>query len=153
LSPSWIAGVLTVRPPRSTRARAGPACGGLERLDEAVLDDLLQPPVLPTRLALAGRYSNGERPAPGSRASVASRSAHFLDDPATVAKLRQFDRVAEGQGVSPAGLALAWLLNHPVVTAPVVSVSKESQWQGIHEASTLKWTDALGELLDKVFSR
>ena len=41
----------------------------------------------------------------------------------------------------------------PVVTAPVVSVSKESQWQGIHEASTLKWTDALGELLDKVFGR
>jgi hypothetical protein len=39
------------------------------------------------------------------------------------------------------------------VTAPVVSVSKESQWQGIHEASTLKWTDALGELLDKVFGR
>ena len=102
---------------------------------------------------LAGRYSNGERPAPGSRASVASRSARLLDDPATVAKLRQFDRVAEGQGVSPAGLALAWLLNHPAVTAPIVSVSKESQWQGIHEASTLKWTDALGELLDDVFGR
>jgi hypothetical protein len=39
--------------PRSVRARGGPACGGLERLDEAVRDDLLQPPVLPTRLALA----------------------------------------------------------------------------------------------------
>src|SRR4029077_12772788 len=89
---------------------------------------------------LAGRFSNGERPAPGSRASVASRAAHFLDDPATVAELRQFDRVAEGQGVSPAGLALAWLLNPPAVTAPVVSMSKESQWQGIHEASTLNWT-------------
>jgi hypothetical protein len=35
------------------RARGGPACGGLERLDEAVRDDLLQPPMLPTRLALA----------------------------------------------------------------------------------------------------
>jgi len=51
------------------------------------------------------------------------------------------------------GLALGWLLNHPVVTAPIVAVSKESQWQGIHEALTLRWTDALGELLDKVFGR
>lgn len=102
---------------------------------------------------LAGRYSNGERPAPGSRASVASRSAQLLDDPATVAKLQQFDHVADGHGVSPAGLALAWLLSHPVVTAPIVSVSKESQWQGIFEASTFKWTDALGELLDNIFGR
>jgi aryl-alcohol dehydrogenase-like predicted oxidoreductase len=100
---------------------------------------------------LAGRYSNGERPAPGSRASVASRSAHLLGDPRTVARLREFDRIAETQGVTPAGLALGWILNHPVVTAPIVSVSKESQWQGIHEALTLRWTDALGELLDKVF--
>ncbi|HLQ54895.1 MAG TPA: aldo/keto reductase [Streptosporangiaceae bacterium] len=102
---------------------------------------------------LAGRYSNGERPAPGSRASVASRSAHLLDDPATVAKLREFDRIAETQGVTPAGLALGWLLNHPVVTAPIVSVSKESQWQGIHDALTLKWTGTVGELLDEVFGR
>ena len=102
---------------------------------------------------LAGRYSNGERPAPGSRASVASRSAHLLDDPATVAKLREFDRIAETQEVTPAGLALGWLLNHPVVTAPIVSVSKESQWQGIHDALTLKWTGTVGELLDEVFGR
>jgi 1-deoxyxylulose-5-phosphate synthase len=102
---------------------------------------------------LVGRYSNGERPAPGSRASVASRSAHLLGDPRTVARLREFDRIAETQEVTPAGLALGWLLHHSVVTAPIVSVSKESQWQGIHEALTLSWTDALGELLDKVFSR
>jgi 1-deoxyxylulose-5-phosphate synthase len=102
---------------------------------------------------LASRYSNGERPAPGSRASVASRSAHLLDDPRTVARLREFDRIAETQGVTPAGLALGWLLNQSVVTAPIVAVSKESQWQGIHEALTLRWTDSLGELLDKVFDR
>ena len=57
------------------------------------------------------------------------------------------------QGVTPAGLALGWLLNHPVVTASIVSVSKESQWQGIHDALTLKWTGTVGELLDEVFGR
>ena len=77
----------------------------------------------------------------------------MLDDPATVAKLREFDRIAETQEVTPAGLALGWLLNHPVVTAPIVSVSKESQWQGIHDALTLKWTGTVGELLDEVFGR
>lgn len=100
---------------------------------------------------LAGRYSNGERPAPGSRTSVASRAAHLLDDPAAVAKVRQFDRVAEEQGVSPAGLALAWLFNHHAVTAPIISVSKEPQWRGINDALALKWTDALGELLEDIF--
>jgi hypothetical protein len=32
-------------------------------------------------------------------------------------------------------------------------VSKESQWQGIHDALTLKWTGTVGELLDEVFGR
>lgn len=100
---------------------------------------------------LAGRYSNGERPAPGSRASTFSRSAHLLDDPGIVAKLGEFDRLAESQEISSAGLALAWLLHHPAVAAPIVSVSKEAQWRGIHDALRLTWTDRLGDLLEDLF--
>lgn len=100
---------------------------------------------------LAGRYSHGERPAPGSRASIVSRSAHLLDDPGIVAKLGEFDRLAESEGITPAGLALGWLLHHPGIDAPIISVSKESQWHGVHEALGLDWTDRLGELVEGIF--
>lgn len=100
---------------------------------------------------LAGRYSNGERPATGSRASVA-RSGGHLDDPQTMAKVREFDRLAADQGVTSAGLALAWLLHHPVVTAPITAPSKESQWVGVHEALEFEWTGAVGERLDEIFA-
>ena len=43
---------------------------------------------------LAGRYSNGEQPAHGSRASIASRHAHYLDDEQVMVKIRAFDRLA-----------------------------------------------------------
>ncbi|MFI5798749.1 aldo/keto reductase [Streptomyces sp. NPDC051677] len=100
---------------------------------------------------LAGRYSNGERPAAGSRASVASRSADWLDQPAVVKKLRAFDRVAAEHHITSAGLALAWLYNHPVVTAPIISVSKSSQWQAIDEAATMPWTPPVQDAVNSLF--
>ncbi len=100
---------------------------------------------------LAGRYSNGERPAPGSRASVASRADVLLDDPAMMRKIRAFDRIAVEHGVSSAGLAQAWLVNHSVVTAPIVGPSKEAHWQGIREATELTWTTQLADSLTELF--
>ncbi|MEU5382177.1 aldo/keto reductase [Streptomyces sp. NPDC005968] len=101
---------------------------------------------------LAGRYSNGEQPAHGSRASIASRAARYLEDEHLMAKIRAFDRLAAEYQVTPAGLALAWLLNHPLVTAPIVAPSRESQWVGIHEAQQLQWTSAIENRLDILFS-
>ncbi|GAB3918754.1 NADP-dependent oxidoreductase [Microlunatus endophyticus] len=100
---------------------------------------------------LAGRYSNGERPAAGSRASVASRADTYLDDPDLMERVRAFDQLAAETGVSSAGLALAWLVNHPTVTAPIVGPSKDSQWQGIREATQVKWTADLADRLDALF--
>jgi aryl-alcohol dehydrogenase-like predicted oxidoreductase len=101
---------------------------------------------------LAGRYSRGEQPAVGSRAGTASRSGDYLGNPELMEKVRQFDRLAAAHGVSSAGLALAWLVNHPIVTAPIVGISKESQWQGIHEAVQLEWTSAISDALDSLFA-
>ncbi|MFC4244765.1 aldo/keto reductase [Gryllotalpicola reticulitermitis] len=100
---------------------------------------------------LAGRYSHGERPGHGARASVASRAAEFLDDAAAIANVREFDRIAASHDVSSAGLALAWLVNHPVVTAPIVGPSKPSHWQGIHEASQFAWSDEVAAEIAGVF--
>lgn len=101
---------------------------------------------------LAGRYSNGEQPAPGSRASIASRAAHYLDDQEIMARIRTFDQIAAEHDVSPAGLALAWILNQPSITAPIVGPSKESQWVGIHEAQQFAWTSTLQDQLHALFS-
>jgi aryl-alcohol dehydrogenase-like predicted oxidoreductase len=101
---------------------------------------------------LAGRYSHGERPAQGSRASIASRTSQFLDDTKTMNQVREFDRIAVEHDITSAGLALAWLVNHPVVTAPIVAPSKDAQWQGTHEAMQLQWTSALDDQLNAVFA-
>lgn len=100
---------------------------------------------------LAGRYSRGEQPEKGSRASTGRRTDEFLGDPGLMKRVEAFDRLAAEQGVTPAGLALAWLVNHPQVAAPVIGVSKESQWQGVHEAAALKWTSELSARLDELF--
>lgn len=101
---------------------------------------------------LAGRYSNGERPAVGSRASIASKADSYLSDPDLMARVREFDQLAARTGVSSAGLALAWLVNHPTVTAPIVGPSRDSQWQAIHEATQLDWSSDLADALDTLFA-
>jgi aryl-alcohol dehydrogenase-like predicted oxidoreductase len=100
---------------------------------------------------LAGRYSRGEQPEKGSRASTGRRTDEFLRDPGLMKRVEAFDRLAADHDVTPAGLALAWLANHPQVAAPVIGVSKESQWRGVHEALTLAWTDEIAARLDELF--
>jgi 1-deoxyxylulose-5-phosphate synthase len=100
---------------------------------------------------LAGRYSRGEQPAHGSRASTGPRTPGLLGDPGLMKRVAEFDRLAAGHGVTPAGLALAWLTNHPLVTAPVIGISRDSQWQGLHEALRLEWTAELAAELDELF--
>ena len=100
---------------------------------------------------LAGRYSRGEQPEKGSRASTGSRTDEFLGDPGLMKRVEEFDRLAAAHDVTPAGLALAGLASHPLVAAPVIGVSKERQWQGIHEALQLPWTSELSARLDELF--
>jgi 1-deoxyxylulose-5-phosphate synthase len=100
---------------------------------------------------LAGRYSQGEQPEHGSRASTGLRAAGFLSNPGAMERVRDFDRLAQTRGVSPAGLALAWLINHPLVTAPIVGLSKELHWTGIHEALQLTWTPDLDAEIGELF--
>lgn len=51
--------------------------------------------------------------------------------------LSALDAVAEKHGSKPATVALAWLLAHPLVTAPIVSATSESQLQTIFDAPEL----------------
>ncbi|MBE7190204.1 aldo/keto reductase [Jatrophihabitans endophyticus] len=100
---------------------------------------------------LAGRYSAGERPAHGSRATASAVAPGLLDDPDVIARVRRFDDLAADLGVTPAGLALGWIMNRPDVTAPIVGISKPTQWLGVQQGLALEWTAELDARLAELF--
>lgn len=55
-----------------------------------------------------------------------------------IAVLEALDKVAAKHGTKPATVALAWLLEHPLITAPIVSATSESQLQTLFDAPGLK---------------
>lgn len=63
--------------------------------------------------------------------------------------LDALDQVAEKHGVAQASVALAWLIYHPSVTAPIASVTDLSQLKSFTEAGNLKLTAEDISLLDK----
>ena len=91
---------------------------------------------------LTGKYRSGEKPAPGSR--LATRPGpyeHFLNDE-TFASLDRFLEEAVGRSVSPATLAIAWLLAQPPVTAVVVGPRRLEHLDPAIEALDLALPDA-----------
>ena len=84
---------------------------------------------------LSDRYLDGAPPQAGSRIAVAGDryypGMYSAPNLARVARLRE---IAREHGIGVAGLALAWLRAHPMVTASIVSPSTETQWQAVREA-------------------
>jgi aryl-alcohol dehydrogenase-like predicted oxidoreductase len=69
---------------------------------------------------LTGKYRSGEAPQPGSRLATRPEPYEHLLSEETFAALEQFTETAVERGVTPATLALSWLLAQPAVTAVVV---------------------------------
>jgi aryl-alcohol dehydrogenase-like predicted oxidoreductase len=100
---------------------------------------------------LAGRYSKGERPAAGSRLSTQQPTLGVLDDPTTRERIGRFEQLAASRDVTPAALAFAWLLNRPGVTAPIVGVTKPSQWDSVVASVDVPWSEGLARSVDEIF--
>ncbi|MCS7006263.1 MAG: aldo/keto reductase [Gaiellaceae bacterium] len=87
---------------------------------------------------LTGKYRRGEPFPPGSR--MTTRPELYLqyvrDD--VFDALEAFEREARERGVSMAGLALAWLLAAPDVTAVVVGPGRVEHLACVHEALELE---------------
>jgi 1-deoxyxylulose-5-phosphate synthase len=99
---------------------------------------------------LTGKYRKSESPPPGSR--LATRPGpyeHLLTDE-TFARLDRFAETAAGWGVSPATLAVAWLLAQPAVTAVVVGPRRLEHFEPALAALELRLSreeaDAIAEL-------
>ncbi|AKD03452.1 aldo/keto reductase [Pontibacter korlensis] len=66
--------------------------------------------------------------------------------------LATLDELAERHGVSQAGIALAWLINNPLVTAPIASATKSKHVQAFTEAVQLELTQDDMKQLEKASS-
>lgn len=64
--------------------------------------------------------------------------------------LKALDTISENHETTQASVALAWLLANPLVTAPIVSATSESQLKTLFKAPDLSLSDADIELLNKV---
>lgn len=65
------------------------------------------------------------------------------------AVLKALDKIAKKHNTLPATVALAWLLAKPLVTAPIVSATKESQLKTLFDAPKLVLDDEDMDLLNQ----
>jgi aryl-alcohol dehydrogenase-like predicted oxidoreductase len=86
---------------------------------------------------LAGRYRRGETYPEGSRMSQRPEAYRDYERDAVFDALEALEREAREGGVSMAGLALAWLLGVPELTAIVVGPTRVEQLSCVREALSL----------------
>jgi len=102
---------------------------------------------------LTGKHARTAPPAGGSRFTLGTAGAMYVQ---RYWKEREFDTVeavvalAKDHGLAPATLALAWVLAHPAVTAPLVGASKPEQLQASIAAVDLALDPALKTRLDEL---
>jgi aryl-alcohol dehydrogenase-like predicted oxidoreductase len=87
---------------------------------------------------LTGKYRRDEPPPPGSRMTQRPEPyERYRRDPRVFDALEALEREAGERGVSMAGLALAWLLALPAITAVVVGPGREAHLHPALEALSI----------------
>ena len=86
---------------------------------------------------LTGQYRADAPPPPGSRMAIAAGAMRELDAK-TRAGVEGLAHEAGPRGVSVAGLALAWVISTPDVTAPLVAPRRLDQFEAVTEAIDLR---------------
>jgi len=91
---------------------------------------------------LTGKYRRGGTYPEGSRMTQRPESYERYENDRVYDALEAFEREALGRGVSMAGLATAWLLGQPGVTAVVVGPTRAAHLEPVREAGALELTSA-----------
>ena len=100
---------------------------------------------------LTGKHQRAAPPPEGSRFTLGTAGTTYVQ---RYWKEREFDTVdafvklARDAGLEPATLAVAWVLAHPAVTAPLVGASKPEQLKASIAAVDLKLAPTLKARLD-----
>lgn len=89
---------------------------------------------------LTGKYRYDSDYPAGSRMTLRPEPYFKFWSQETFAGLERLQEMAQERGVSLPGLALAWVINNPHVTAPIIGPRKPEHFQPIREALELKLT-------------
>lgn len=100
---------------------------------------------------LTGKYRAHEAPQAGSRMELRPGPYEHLRTESVFHGLEALSGAASERGVSPAGLALAWLLAQPDVTAVIVGPRRPDHLEPAREALELELSAAEREELAAVF--
>lgn len=100
---------------------------------------------------LTGKYRQGQTPPAGSRLDLRPEGYADLLTERTFAAIDALAEEAAGRGVSTAGLALAWLLHVPEVTAIVIGPGRAEHLEPVREALGLRLSDTERDRLEALF--
>ncbi len=101
---------------------------------------------------LTGKYKPGEPPPEGTRATSESMG-RFMDEARDTRLLERVGRLAElaaGLGITPAQLALAWVLREPNVASAIVGASRPEQVTDNAAASGIALDDETLARIDEI---
>ncbi|MCU1583816.1 MAG: aldo/keto reductase [Microbacteriaceae bacterium] len=101
---------------------------------------------------LAADLESLPQPPAGSRLAVAPAMYAAAFTLQNLERVASVERIARECDVSIAALALAWLRQHPLVTATVVSPRRTKQWDAVTEALGTDLDDDLAERIAAVFA-
>lgn len=91
---------------------------------------------------LSGKYTHDHRPE-GSRLAVNAMYQARYGDEFYFDMALQFAQFARAMGVEPATLAVAWVLHHPGITAPIIGARNLAQLESSLQAVDVAMDDAL----------
>ena len=103
--------------------------------------------------ALTGKYLPGKKPPKGSRATDKKGGANMIsrwmrDEVLTA--VQSLKPIADGNGLTLAQLAVAWVLQNPNVSSAIIGATKPSQIKENIKASGVKLDSATMSAIDKV---
>jgi 1-deoxyxylulose-5-phosphate synthase len=101
---------------------------------------------------LTGKYRRGEPPPPGSRMTQRPGPYAAYESDGVFDALEAFEREAADRGLSPAGLALGWLLAQEDVTAVVVGPGRVEHLAPVAEALSLELSPADRDRVGEIFA-
>ncbi len=101
---------------------------------------------------LTGKYKEGDMYPAGSRMTLRPDAYTQYARPETFAALARLRAEAQRRGVSMAGLALAWVMSHPLVTAPIMGPRRPEHLQPATEALECTLTEEERQMIAGFFT-
>jgi aryl-alcohol dehydrogenase (NADP+) len=102
---------------------------------------------------LSGKYDRTKPPVEGSRFTLGNAAGTYQDrywHDHVFDTVEQLAKVAESAGLAMPTMAVAWVLAHPAVTAPIVGASRPEQLDATLAAAATELDEGLKQRLDEL---